>query len=151
MQSMALFLSASSESRLLNSRRSSLPESFVRSLLKCLRDSLSSGPAISIISFISLNSAAILRKGSVVDLKSFSSLMTSLAWASSFQKSSPEISASSCFTRLSLRSTSKITSEAIQLLFDGPEILFQFFYHLDAYLLFGFDNYNSSILFKSTS
>lgn len=151
MLSMALFLSESSESQLLNSRRSSLPASFARSSLKCFKDSSSSGPAMLTISFISLNSFAILRNGSAADLRSFKFLITSLARASSFQKSEPDISASSSFILLSLRSTSKITSQVTQLLFNRLDSFLQFFYHLDADLLFfSFNDYNNPNGFKST-
>ena len=126
---MALFLSVSSPSRLLNSSSSSLRCSLWISASKCLRDSLSSGPAMVRISSISLRSASNFANGSTTDLSSFSSLIMPLERFSSFQKSGLESSVSRAFTLSDFLATSKITSEFFKLLPGYLQFLPQFFYH----------------------
>jgi hypothetical protein len=76
------------------------------------------------ISFRSLNSAAIAMNGSMTLLAFFSSLMTSFERTSSFQKSPAPIWASRYSTLFAFWATSKITSQVLEFLLDHPDIFF---------------------------
>lgn len=75
---MALFLSVSSFKSVLNSSSSALRFNAMISFSKCFKDSESSGPAMLIMSFISLNSFSNFISGSTTDFKSFNDLMAFL-------------------------------------------------------------------------
>lgn len=74
------------------------------------------------MSFRSLNSAAIATNGSIMRLASLSSLMTSFERTSSFQKSAPAIWASRNSTLFAFWATSKITSQVLEFLLDHLDI-----------------------------